>query len=120
MRAESVKPIKNIQYHCGKIVEAVYNHGSPDEVPGLGLVNLKLVEGHLAVLLVEVQGKPSEWQDLREKLQFEFELIKHAVAYLTNFLQNNESLHEEQLTAKIFATFLYKAVPEAVTKFQGG
>lgn len=101
-----------------QVVEAVYDHGGPTAISGLGLANLSLIETKLAELLVEVQSKPSEWQDRREELQFEFELVKHAISNLTNFLQDKEPLHEVRLTAKIFATYLYRAAPDVVTKWQ--
>lgn len=113
-----MEPIKNIQYHCGKVVEAAYNYGTDTDIPGLGLANLDLIEKKLTELLDEVQNRPSERKYQRDELHFQFELVKHAVSSLTNFLQNKRPQHEECLTAKLFATYLYQVVPDVVTQWQ--
>ena len=108
-------PIKNIEYYCGKIVEAVYDQGDSKTARLQGLGTLEMIEESVAELLAEVQASERDrWQEL----QFEFELIKHAISELLNFLQEPEPLLENRLTAKIFATYLYRALPDVTSKWE--
>lgn len=110
--------IANMAYHCGLIVEAVHDRDN-DVCRQIGVANVAHVERQLGEMLRDIQSSP-DWlvaSDLQHRLHFHFDPIRHALAVVGSYLENQPITTEDTLTARIFALHLYTEVPKLVRDF---
>jgi len=114
-----MKKIKNIAYYCGKVVEGVSTQVDGIGPEGLGKVNLDLIEQLLDELVEDLKANPGKWRDLPERLKCKFDPLKFALGNLRQYFSTPRPSREAQLTADIFAEWLFFKVPKFVDDYQG-
>jgi hypothetical protein len=110
--------IANMAYHCSLIVEGVHDRAN-DVARQIAAVNTAHVERQLDQMLREIQAS-SEWQakeDLPHQLHFHFDPIRHALAFLADYLTGGPASEEDRLTAMIFSMYVYTEIPKLIREF---
>ena len=112
---------KSIDYHCGKIIEAIYADSGGRHSPAAansGEVHVQIVEAQLVELFKRLRSRKPKQRPELEDLRLDFELVKHALAFLAKHFANKKPTPADRLTARIFAAYMENEVPDLVNKFR--
>jgi hypothetical protein len=112
---------KSIDYHCGKIIEATYADSRGRHLQAAadsGIAHVQFVEAQLVELFKRLRNREPKRRPEVEGLRLDFELVKHALAFLANHFASKKPTPDDRLTARIFAAYMENEVPDLVNKFR--
>ena len=112
---------KSIDYHCGKIIEATYadSRGRHSQAAAdSGEAHVQVVEAQLVELFQRLRSRKPKHRPALEDLRLDFELVKHALAYLAKHFANKKPTPDDRLTARIFGAYMENEVPDLFNKFR--
>ena len=121
MAKQKFEASRSIDYHCGKIIEATYadSRGRHSQAAAdSGDEHVKFVEAQLVELFKRLRSRKLADRPDVEELRLDFELVKHALAFLNRHFSSQRPTPDDRLTARIFAAYMENEVPDLVNKFR--